>query len=67
MNHHIPDDGDPVEESDDFTVSQETGFDEPRHPVDDDDRDLDDMLDDEVAGIDEERHVDLDADAGNDE
>ena len=50
-------------EDDDFTVAQDTEFDEPGAAVDDDERALDDSLDDEPPGIDEERRVDL-ADEG---
>lgn len=46
-------------EDDDFTVSQDTEFDEADEVHDDDERSLDDGLDDERPGIDEERHVDL--------
>jgi hypothetical protein len=50
-------------EDDDFTVSQDTEFDEPDEARDDDDRPLDDSLADEPPGIDAERRVDL-ADEG---
>ena len=50
-------------EDDDFTVSQDTEFDEPDEARDDDERPLDDSLDDEPPGIDSERRVDL-ADEG---
>ncbi|HZW41149.1 MAG TPA: hypothetical protein VFE99_02515 [Agromyces sp.] len=46
-------------EDDDFTVAQETEFDEPDEARDDDERVLDDSLDDEPPGIDAERRVDL--------
>jgi len=46
-------------EDDDFTVAQETEFDEPDEAHDDDERVLDDSLDDEPPGIDAERRVDL--------
>jgi hypothetical protein len=46
-------------EDDDFTVAQETEFDEPDEARDDDERALDDSLDDEPPGIDAERRVDL--------
>ena len=46
-------------DDDEFTVSQDTEFDEDEFVADDDHRPLDDSLDDEVPGIDEERHVDL--------
>ena len=44
---------------DDFTVSQDTEFDEPGDVADDDERTIDDSLDDEVPGVDAERRVDL--------
>jgi hypothetical protein len=53
-----PDD-DITEPDDDFTVSQDTEFDEPGDVADDDERTIDDSLDDEVPGIDAERRVDL--------
>lgn len=43
----------------DFTVAQDTEFDEPDEPHDDAERDLDDALVDEPPGIDAERRVDL--------
>jgi hypothetical protein len=46
-------------EDDDFTVAQDTEFDEREPAVDDDHRPLDDALEDEVPGVDEERRVDL--------
>lgn len=46
-------------EDDDFTVSQDTEFDEPDEARDDDDRAVDDSLEDELPGVDAERHVDL--------
>jgi hypothetical protein len=46
-------------EDDDFTVSQDTEFDEPDEAHDDDDRSIDDSLDDEPPGVDAERRVDL--------
>ena len=46
-------------EDDDFTVAQDTEFDEPDEARDDDERPLDDSLDDEPPGIDAERRVDL--------
>ena len=50
-------------DDDDFTVAQDTEFDEPDEARDDDERPLDDSLDDEPPGIDAERRVDL-ADEG---
>lgn len=44
---------------DDFTVSQDTEFDEQSDVADDDERTIDDSLDDEVPGVDAERRVDL--------
>jgi hypothetical protein len=45
---------------DDFTVSQDTEFDElDDDAADDDERPIDDSLDDEVPGVDAERRVDL--------
>ena len=52
-----------VPEDDDFTVAQDTEFDEPGEARDDDERALDDSLDDEPPGLDAERRVDL-ADEG---
>ena len=46
-------------EDDDFTVSQDTEFDEPDEARDDDDRPVDDSLVDEPPGVDAERRVDL--------
>ena len=51
--------GDGVSPDDDFTVSQDTEFDEPGDVADDDERSIDDSLDDEVPGVDAERRVDL--------
>ncbi|MGW9630852.1 hypothetical protein ACWGST_09115 [Agromyces sp. NPDC055520] len=51
--------GDGVSPDDDFTVSQDTEFDEPGDAADDDERAIDDSLDDELPGVDAERHVDL--------
>ena len=48
-----------VSPEDDFTVAQDTEFDESDEVRDDDHRPLDDSLDDEVPGIDAERRVDL--------
>lgn len=47
------------EDDDEFTVAQDTEFDEDELAVDDDHRPLDDSLEDEVPGIDAERRVDL--------
>ncbi|KRC58411.1 hypothetical protein ASE14_17570 [Agromyces sp. Root81] len=55
--------GDSVSPDDDFTVSQDTEFDELEDAADDDERAIDDSLDDEVPGVDAERRVDL-ADEG---
>ena len=46
-------------EDDDFTVSQDTEFDEPDEPRDDDERPVDDSLVDDPPGVDAERRVDL--------
>jgi hypothetical protein len=46
-------------EDDEFTVSQDTEFDEEELAADDDHRPLDDSLDDELPGVDSERRVDL--------
>ncbi|RZS67717.1 hypothetical protein EV187_0138 [Agromyces ramosus] len=46
-------------DDDEFTVAQDTEFDEDEPASDDDHRPLDDSLADEVAGIDAERRVDL--------
>lgn len=51
--------GDELTPEDDFTVAQDTEFDEPDEAHDDDERALDDSLDDEVPGLDAERRVDL--------
>ena len=51
--------GDGVTPDDDFTVSQDTEFDEPGDVADDDERTVDDSLDDELPGVDAERRVDL--------
>ena len=51
--------GDGVSPDDDFTVSQDTEFDEPGDLAADDERSIDDSLDDEVPGVDAERRVDL--------
>jgi hypothetical protein len=47
------------DDDDEFTVSQDTEFDEDELAADDDHRPLDDSLAEEVAGIDAERRVDL--------
>ncbi|WP_157428199.1 hypothetical protein [Agromyces salentinus] len=44
---------------DEFTVAQDTEFDEDEPPNDDEHRPLDDDLADEVPGIDAERRVDI--------
>jgi len=44
---------------DEFTVAQDSEFDEDELVTDDDERTLDDSLDDDVPGIDAERHVEL--------
>ena len=46
-------------EDDEFTVAQDTEFDEGELAFDDDDRAVDDSLGDEVPGIDAERRVEL--------
>lgn len=46
-------------EDDEFTVAQDTEFEEGGLAFEDDERTLDDSLDDEVPGIDEERRVPL--------
>ncbi|MBT2500555.1 hypothetical protein J7E25_15765 [Agromyces sp. ISL-38] len=49
-------------DDDEFTVAQDTEFDEPdtaAEPADGDERTIDDSLDDEVPGLDSERRVDL--------
>ncbi|MFC9561289.1 hypothetical protein [Agromyces sp. NPDC056965] len=56
--------GDGVSPDDDFTVSQDTEFDEPDDVADDDERSIDDSLDDELPGVDAERRVDLADDRG---
>ncbi|MRG61415.1 hypothetical protein GE115_16280 [Agromyces sp. CFH 90414] len=48
----------------DFTVAQDTEFDEVEPAPNDDERPLDDDLDDEVDGLDAERRVDLGDDPG---
>lgn len=48
-----------VSPDDEFTVAQDTEFDEPDTAADDDERAIDDSLDDEVPGLDTERRVDL--------
>ncbi|GAA1514717.1 hypothetical protein GCM10009761_15830 [Agromyces terreus] len=44
---------------DEFTVAQDTEFDEVEHAIDDEHRALDDDLDEEIVGIDAERRVDV--------
>lgn len=46
-------------EDDDFTVAQDTEFEETELAFEDDERTLDDSLKDEIPGIDEERRVAL--------
>lgn len=46
-------------DDDEFTVAQDSEFDEDELVIDDDERTLDDSLDDEVPGIDAERRVEL--------
>ncbi|MEV1130920.1 hypothetical protein [Agromyces sp. NPDC049794] len=46
-------------EDDEFTVAQDTEFEEQELAFEDDERTLDDSLQDEVPGIDEERRVPL--------
>lgn len=46
-------------DDDEFTVAQDTEFEEDDLAFDDDERTIDDGLKDEVAGIDEERRVSL--------
>lgn len=48
-----------VTPDDEFTVAQDSEFDEDELVIDDDDRTLDDSLDDDVPGIDAERRVEL--------
>ncbi|QEO13374.1 hypothetical protein FLP10_02300 [Agromyces intestinalis] len=48
-----------VAPDDDFTVAQDTEFDEADAAENDDERPLDDALVDDVPGIDAERRVDL--------
>ncbi|WP_448809535.1 hypothetical protein [Agromyces bauzanensis] len=47
------------EDDDEFTVAQDTEFEEEELAVDDDHRPVDDSLEDEVPGIDAERRVPL--------
>lgn len=54
-------------EDDEFTVAQDTEFDEDELALDDDERTLDDSLGDEVPGIDAERRVDLPDDRAADD
>ena len=51
--------GDSVSPDDEFTVSQDMEFEELDDVADDDERSIDDSLDDEVPGVDAERRVDL--------
>jgi len=46
-------------EDDEFTVAQDTEFEETELAFEDDERTIDDSLQDEVPGIDEERRVPL--------
>jgi hypothetical protein len=46
-------------DDEEFTVAQDSEFDEAELVTDDDERTLDDSLDDEVPGIDAERRVEL--------
>lgn len=46
-------------DDDEFTVAQDTEFDEDELVEDDDHRPLDDSLEDELPGVDAERRVDL--------
>ena len=46
-------------DDDEFTVAQDSEFDEDELAIDDDERTLDDSLDDEVPGLDAERRVEL--------
>lgn len=55
-------------DDDEFTVAQDTEFEEDDLAFDDDERTIDDSLKDEVRGIDEERRVPLpDEPAADDE
>jgi hypothetical protein len=54
-------------DDDEFTVAQDTEFDEDELAQDDDDRTIDDSLSDEVPGIDEERRVALPDDRAADD
>ncbi|SIO17375.1 hypothetical protein [Agromyces cerinus] len=51
--------GDDLSPDDEFTVSQDMEFEELDDAADDDERAIDDSLDDEVPGVDAERRVDL--------
>lgn len=55
----LPGSGAVSPDDDEFTVAQDTEFDEEEFVEDDDHRPLDDSLEDEVPGVDEERRVDL--------
>ena len=54
-------------DDDDFTVAQDTEFDEDELAQGDEERTIDDSLDDEVPGIDAERRVDLPDDRAADD
>jgi hypothetical protein len=49
--------GDVVGDDHDFQVAQDGEFEEAEAPTDDDERDLDDAVHDDVTGIDAERRV----------
>lgn len=51
--------GGDVAPEDDFTVAQDTEFDEAEPPAVDEERDLDDSLVEDAPGIDAERRVDV--------
>ena len=54
-------------DDDEFTVAQDTEFDDDDVVVDEEERPLDDTLGDEVPGIDAERRVDLPDDRAADD
>lgn len=54
-------------DDDEFTVAQDTEFDEDELAQDDDERTIDDSLGDEMPGIDAERRVDLPDDRAADD
>ena len=54
-------------DDDEFTVAQDTEFDDDDVSVDEEERPLDDSLGDEVPGIDAERRVDLPDDRAADD